>query len=292
MESKKLRNRISEKSPLVSLSRRHPFFLLEKSVIRKVEEDVRVFSQEGEGNFCLPVAAIGCLILGPGCSITSEAIRVINLRGCLLFHGGGSGFPIYSHSTQHRSPSNRVIQFKKSLDDGERLQLGKLLFEARARFIDYHSRCGVLRFPPVAVISNERDLLATEGAWAREAYKLLARKLKVKWTSKNHENQSKETSLTFLNHLCYSLADLVILYLGFDPNLGLIHGRTKGGGLCYDLADVIKPVLALELAFEAHSKAQDLSEVKSVFLDRVVETDAIGFMIKCLQGLFKTEARC
>ena len=133
-------------------------------------------------------------------------------------------------------------------------------------------------------------LLSKEGAWAREAYKSLAVQYNIPFIKRGKPFRGKKDPLTFLNFLSYSLADLTILHLGYDPNIGILHGRTKGGGLSYDLADVVKPVIALDLSFQAMKEGWSLTEIKKEFMKLVLEIDVLNFLLKTLSEIFKKDS--
>ncbi len=278
---------ISEKQILVPLSRRVPIFYTEYCKVVRRGSDVRVLSDRVENEFTIPVASIGCLVLGPGTSVTAEAMRIATARGCKILVAGGEASPLFLSSTQHRSPLSRIRQYSVVMDADKRLKSGKILFKYRSKFIE---QCGneiIPKFPDVYLEDSIEKLLSVEGAWAKRAYKTLAQKYNSKWDSKRVAND-KRHPIVFLNFLTYSIADIAILHLGYDPNVGVLHGRTKGGGLCYDLADIIKPVLALEGAFEAISFSYSLKEIKERFMSKVRELDVLDYLVEALNETFKS----
>lgn len=281
---------IDEVQPLIPLSRRVPFYYTEYSKIKRKNNDIRILKANLKEEYSIPVSGIGGLFLGPGTSITSESMRIISSRGCLIGVMGGNASPLYLCSTQHRSPLPRIRQHKVIFDESKRINAAKILFKRRAVFIKKFSYMGWLpQFP----FSKEEDtintLLSKEGAWAREAYKSLAIKYKVPYIKRGRPFRGKKDSLTFLNFLSYSLADLIILHLGYDPNIGVLHGRTKGGGLSYDLADVVKPVIALDLSFQAIKEGWDLMKMKNQFMKLVLEIDVLKYLLNTLNEIFKAD---
>ena len=280
---------IDEVQPLIPLSRRVPFYYIEYSKIKRKDNDIRVFKEGLKEEYSIPVCGIGGLFLGPGTSITSESMRIISSRGCLIGVMGGNAAPLYLCSTQHRSPLPRIRQHDVIFDEAKRIKAAKILFKRRSMFIKKYSSVKLLKFPSAEKRDTINTLLAKEGAWAREAYKLLAVDYDVPFVKRGKPYRGKKDPLTFLNFLSYSLADLTILHLGYDPNIGVLHGRTKGGGLSYDLADVVKPVVALELSFSAVKKGWSLTEIKNQFMKLVLEIDVLDYLVKTLSEVFKQE---
>ena len=51
------------------------------------------------------------------------------------------------------------------------------------------------------------------------------------------------------NYLCYGMAGAALWALGIPPHMSVFHGKTRAGGLVFDLADAFKDALVLPLAF-------------------------------------------
>ena len=280
---------IDEVQPLIPLSRRVPFYYTEYSKIKRKNNDIRILKANLKEEYSIPVCGIGGLFLGPGTSISSESMRIISSRGCLIGVMGGNSAPLYLCSTQHRSPLPRIRQHKIIFNEEKRINSAKILFKRREIFINKFSPVPLPKFPSYSETDTVNTLLSKEGAWARESYKFLSAQYNVPYVKRGKPFRGKKDPITFLNFLSYSLADLTILHLGYDPNIGVLHGRTKGGGLSYDLADVVKPVIALVLSFEAIKNEWNLTEIKSHFMNLVLEIDVLNYLLKTLTEVFKKD---
>lgn len=279
---------VNETNYLIPLSRRHPLFYVEHCKIVRKDNDVRIITQkfDEEMSHSLPVGNIGALLIGPGFSITTEAARIITSRGCLLSFTGGGLVPLFLISSQHRSPISRIRQYKISFNDESRLIAGKILFDRRRALIEKFKEFELPDFPDVSNILSIEQLNLTEAAWAKRAYRKLAKDFDIPWTNKDNEDKNHKNPITFLNFLSYSIADIAIYHLGYDPNIGILHGRTKGGGLAYDLADIIKPIVALVPSFVARYKSLKLAQIKSNFISDIIHYDLIDYLIKTLEMIF------
>jgi CRISPR-associated protein Cas1 len=285
LEKKRSYTQVDEKNPLIPLSRRVPIFYIEYSKLVRKGSDIRVLSENVEKEFTVPVGSLGALLLGPGSSITTEAARIASSRGCVINFVGGGASPLFLTSTQHRSPLPRIRQHKVVFDIEKRLKAAKKLFLKRKDFIQKYKFNQIPNFPDGKDSNTIEHLLSIEGQWAKQAYKNVARSFDIKWSGLNRDSDEKHP-IVFLNFLTYSIADIAIIHLGFDPNIGVLHGRTKGGGLCYDLADVIKPGLALIPAFTAIKYNYSLSEIKNNFMKDVREYDVIDYLVNTLTEIF------
>lgn len=281
---------IDEVQPLIPLSRRVPFYYIEYSKIKRKNNDIRVLKADLKEEYSIPVCGIGGLFLGPGTSITSESMKIISSRGCLIGVMGGNSTPLYLCSTQHRSPLPRIRQHKIVFNELKRINAAKILFKKRNLFIKKFSSVFLPQFPSCTEKDTINTLLSKEGAWAREAYKSLSLQYNIPFTKRGKPFRGKKDPLTFLNFLSYSLADLTILHLGYDPNIGVLHGRTKGGGLSYDIADIVKPIIALELSFQAVKEGWSLTEIKKQFMKLVLEIDVLNYLLKTLNEVFTKAA--
>lgn len=71
------------------------------------------------------------------------------------------------------------------------------------------------------------------------------------------------------NYLCYGMAGAALWALGIPPHMSVFHGKTRAGGLVFDLADSFKDALVLPLAFSL-AKRQDLQEAEQTFRARLI----------------------
>jgi CRISP-associated protein Cas1 len=267
---------------LISLSQRLPFYYAERCKIF-VKDDVLVVADAVDGIKSVPAAMVGALLLGPGCNITTEAARLAAENGMNIVFTGGGGVPAFSHIRYHRSATPLLKQFDIVSDPVKRLKAAKNLLAARAKVVQN----GTYDLPPLRVPSepeNLQSLLGFEAAWVKRAYHMHAKRLGVVWEGKRALNDKKHP-LILLNHFCYCIADVVIEHMGLNPNLGVLHGATRGGGFTYDLADILKPELALGPGLVA-SVREDLArpgKVKESFLSDVRRTDAFGLLVSVVE---------
>lgn len=283
--------KIDSQTKLVPLSRRLGFIYLEHAMVVVRNFSLVYFSKDSEAfnsgiGYPLPTSVIGGLILGPGCSLTTEGARVAAENGMDVYFSMGGGLPLRSAMIRRRSPSNRIKQYKNCLDPQKRLAAAKLLLERRSFVIEKHG-CGSI--PPLFIeksYESIEQLLGHEAAWGKKAYHSIAKDLKVKWPGK--KELAPENPLILLNHLSYQAADLVISHLGYDPDLGVIHGQTKGGGLVYDLADVWKPIIALYPGLLHMSTNENRPNIiRAEFLNKIMKFDVLGEMTKVLKEIFE-----
>lgn len=265
----------------VPFSIRLPFYYLERAVIGLRGGQCTAFSETSVET--LPVAAIAVLMLGPGCSISTEAAKTAALRGCVVCFSGGGGIPIFSNTVAYRSPKNKLAQAKLFLSPSCRLKAAKDLMASRARVITKWTSLPPFRLTDVENAKDLSSVMLAEARWAKSAYASCSKRFGPMHALKESK---KGTPLALLNHFLYSVAMGACLHMGYDPNLGVVHGENRGGGLVFDLADVWKPAVTLELAFICNAARHDTNKMKALFISRMRETRAAEGIEKCLKGIY------
>lgn len=276
-----------ENSPrLIYLSNRLPAIYIEYSKIIK-KADTLTIVYEGDGikpSFeSVPVAALSMILVGPGCSVSTEAVKIMTRNGCLIAFTGGGGMPLFSYTTSYRSPTKKLSQYKKLTDETERLRIGKLFFEKRAQLIEiYGGEIGVPLFNGFQEIESIQGLNSFEGGWTKNAYRQVSKKYGI-----NYEGKQKTLkSIALANHFVYSLAHATIVSLNLDPNVGIIHGQTRGGGLVFDLADIYKPVLTLKTALLGTAEGWEPGKIKNKIIQDAARLNILEDMCDFLGGIF------
>ncbi|MHC1939303.1 CRISPR-associated endonuclease Cas1 [Klebsiella pneumoniae] len=104
-----------------------------------------------------------------------------------------------------------------------------------------HRRFGITCRP----IDGLRSAVGVEGAQVRKIYAELARDQELTWTGRESGKKWQEISplnrtISMCNSALYNLTELAIIYTGYSPNHGFIHGARSGKPLVYDLADMVK----------------------------------------------------
>ena len=99
-------------------------------------------------------------------------------------------------------------------------------------------------------IENINKLLSHEAVVSKKTYN----KLKLQYNLNSFVRDKESTEgvngrLTLLNNALYTFCTAVIIAYGFHPSVGFIHGKTRRGGLSFDIADIFKYDLTLNPAF-------------------------------------------
>lgn len=298
-------------------SKRAHLYVLERA--RIVVRDGRVESidaaDERTRGFNIPIANTSFLLLGPGSSITQEAVRLLRGEGVCIGFCGAGGTPLLSAEDpypdlltpfdEYREPRFLHQWIEIWRDEAKRLAVAKHLFLARLERIEQgwiNLDFGVaIPAPPsgqalkslvrsIETSSSVTELLGHEENYTKKLYKSMSEQFRLgdftRQTRAGLPITDPNTLLDQGNYLAYGLASVVLWCLGIPPALAVFHGKTRRGALVFDLADVIKDGIILPMAFaSAHRAIQGEELSRKIFRDRCVQAfdDA-----KALDTLFAT----
>ncbi len=300
-------------------SKRAHLFVLERARVYCRDGRVEYVSDEGRDplGFNIPVANTMFLLLGPGCSITQEAVRLLRQEGVCIGFCGTGGTPLLSAqdpypdlllpADEYREPAflQRWISVWQS--EAARLAMAKILMRRR---IDYILACwaaidldGPVPMAPErdlekALASAEKagsttELLGIEGGLTKLLYKSAA--VTCGFSSFQRQQGSSKSPagdpnrlLDHGNYLAYGLASVVLWTLGLPASLSVLHGKTRRGGLVFDLADVVKDACVLPTAFNVAARMhrgdldKDDTEFRSTCLNVFRDRRAMDVMFEAI----------
>jgi CRISPR-associated protein Cas1 len=235
----------------------------------------------------IPVANLAAIVLGPGCSVTTEAIRRSAARGCTLIFTGGDGLSVFAHSAGFRDARRRVEQGAMHRSKVRRMRQARFLLAERNRMITESGDLPRIDATRIAEAKSVNELMLLEARWTRQICFILARKYNV---PREFDLRSTTSPLMLVNSFLYAMATSVIASLGLDPGLGFLHGVSRGGGLVFDIADVFKPLLGFELTFACIANGTTSpKQVKAEFLRQARRKRLQERMVKLLLTLFDEE---
>ena len=220
------------------------YIYIEHAVIEK--DHYSVVSITKNGRTPIPIAAMTTLLLGPGTSITHDAIKNIVDCGCTVVWCGENDMKFYaSGHGETRSASNLLKQAEMCMDPKLHLRVVRRMYELR--FGNTHLDNTTLQ-----------QLRGMEGARVRDTYRQMAERYGVEWRGRNYKSTSWDDSddinkaISYGNSLLYALCESAIVSLGYSPGLGFIH-TGKLLSFVYDIADLYKLDTVIPVAFSVLS---------------------------------------
>jgi CRISPR-associated protein Cas1 len=229
---------------LADLSRaedRISFLYLERSVIHR--DSNAITATDDRGVVHIPAASIGVLLLGPGTSVTHQAIALLADHGATAVWVGERGVRYYAHGRSLASSSRLLIAQAASVSHrNRRLAVARTMY--------------AMRFPGehTATLSMQQ-LRGKEGARVRRIYREHAQRTGMAWNQREYDkadfaggdpiNQALSAA-----HAClYGIVHAVIVAVGASPGLGFVHtGHERA--FVYDIADLYKAEITIPVAFD------------------------------------------
>ena len=271
-----------KRETLPQVKDRYPFIYLERGRLEIDDSSVKWIDSESS-IVRLPIALIQTILLGPGTSITHEAVKVIASANCTVCWVGEDSLLFYAVG---QSPTANTINMRKQIQLASNPK--KALLVARRMFMR--------RFPSVDVSTKTlQELKGMEGRRVRDLYQQKGEEYKVGWKGRSYVPGKFELGdltnkiLTSANAALYGLITSAVYSMGYSPHIGFIH---SGSPLpfVYDIADLYKDYITIDLAFKLtldmggeYNKHYVAEEFRSrVTESRLLET--IGSDIKLVLG--------
>jgi CRISPR-associated protein Cas1 len=203
----------------------------------------------------LPTAALACVLLGPGTSITQPALATLARHGTTVVCAGSGAVRAYSGIQPASLTTHWLeLQARAWASEEQRLAVATRL---------YLHRFGNA-VPPGASLAQLRGI---EGQRVKTLYKLLADKHRITRFRRNYDPDSWDSqdpvnlALSAANTCLYGIVHSAMLAMGCSPALGFIHSGTQHAFI-YDVADLYKADVTLPLAFELHDSARPEIDVR------------------------------
>lgn len=265
----------------------------------------------------IPIANTTTVLLGTGTSITQAAVRELAKAGVLLGFAGGGGTPLFSaneidvdvlwFSPQSEYRPTEYLQRWVSFwfDDDKRLAAAKTFQYARMELILKHwqgSRTlpkevfsiDMTVLPGLVEKSKQRieaaddhmTLLMEEARLTKQLFRLAASAVSYGSFTRAKRGAGTDPANRFLDHgnyLAYGLAATATWVLGLPHGLAILHGKTRRGGLVFDVADLVKDALILPQAFVSAVRGDEEQIFRQSCIETLTRHEALDHMISVLQ---------
>lgn len=235
-------------------------------IVRVHQDDTGVCAQitteqRGTELVYLPTAALSCVLLGPGTSITARALTTLARHGTTVVITGSGGVRTYAGMTPDSLSTTWLErQVRSWADDTERLAVATRMYE---------HRFGQGTVPPATTLTQLRGL---EGQRIKAFYRLLAQQHRIGRFKRAYDPQAWDTqdpvnlALSAANTCLYGIVHAALLAMGCSPALGFVHSGNQQA-FVYDIADLYKAELTIPLAFSLHATEQPEAQARRQFRD-------------------------
>jgi CRISP-associated protein Cas1 len=266
----------------------------------------------------IPIANTTTVLLGTGTSVTQAAVRELAKAGVMLGFCGGGGTPLFA-GTEHvlevawlpgqseYRPTEYLQHWTRFwFDDALRLGAAKAFQQARLARLRQHwssdTRREDRRFLPdlnqleealasasaqISIAPDSTSLLTIEARLSKTLYRLAAHATSYGEFTRAKRGDSADTANQFLDHgnyLAYGLAATATWVLGIPHGLAVLHGKTRRGGLVFDVADLVKDAIILPQAFVSAVRGHSEQEFRQACIATLTQSEALDFMIDTVKA--------
>nr|WP_279343435.1 type I-F CRISPR-associated endonuclease Cas1f [Variovorax terrae] len=266
----------------------------------------------------IPIANTTTVLLGTGTSVTQAAMRELAKAGVLVGFCGGGGTPLFtaneadievawfSPQSEYRPTEYLQHWVRFWFDDALRLTAAKAFQQARLERIQRQWMSRPLRDAGfsvdagmlhkaleastrnVAAAPDNTALLTEEARLTKHLFKLAAQATGYGEFTRAKRGTGADPANSFLDHgnyLAYGLGATATWVLGLPHGLAVLHGKTRRGGLVFDVADLVKDAHILPQAFVSAQRGDSEQEFRRACIESLTRGEALDFMIDTLQAV-------
>ena len=267
----------------------------------------------------IPIANTTTLLLGSGTSITQGAMRELAKAGVMVGFCGGGGTPLFtanevdfevawfSPQSEYRPTEYLQSWVRFWFDDALRLSAAKAIQQARLTRIAAHwannRRLAEAGFivprerlkaalessqHAIATAPSNTVLLTEEARLTKKLFKLACDATDYGEFTRAKAGSGSDPANRFLDHgnyLAYGLGATAAWVLGLPHGLAVLHGKTRRGGLVFDVADLVKDAVILPQAFVSAMRGDSEQEFRDKCSETLVQSESLDFMIDTLKAI-------
>lgn len=250
---------------------KYPFLYLERGRLEIDDSSIK-WIDSSNNVVPLPVATLNALLLGPGTTITHDAVRTAAAANCAVCWVGEDSLLFYAAGFLPTADTrNLKKQIELSADSTKSIEVARRMFARRFPDADLKDK-------------TLQEMMGMEGNRVRALYQTKAEQYQVGWKGRSFTPGKFQTSditnqiLTSTNAALYGILCSGVHSMGYSPHIGFIH---SGSPLpfVYDLADLYKAELCIDLAFHLTRELAgryDKHKVAAAFRQRVIEMDLLA----------------
>lgn len=241
---------------LPKVSNRMTFLYLEHCKLSCQDSAITIIDDRGITS--IPSGVISVLLLGPGTTISHEAMKLIGVTGVSVCWIGEHGVKYYAGGRPLTASSKLILKQAE-------------LVTHQRKHLEVVRKMYLLRFPNEDVSQlTLQQLRGREGSRIRKIYKKYSKKWNVKWDGRIYDHHDYtisdpvNTALSVGHSCLYGIAQAVISAIGCSTALGFVHVG-KELSFVYDIADLYKADITIPIAFEVASQApNNFEELESI----------------------------
>ncbi len=210
----------------------------------------------------IPHQTVSMILLGPGSSVTHDALRLLARHGTLMAAVGEDGVRCYTAPALLPDRSD-IARRQAELwgNPRRRISVARHMYALRLGEILPHRDLDTLR--------------GIEGARVKATYQLMAQRYGIQWKGRHYDRANPNaTDLPnqAINHAATAVeaaAAIAVQAVAAIPQLGFIH-EDSGQSFILDIADLFRDTITLQIAFTVAKRA----ETNTQTIDRLIRREA------------------
>ena len=198
------------------------------------------------GRYTIPFQGVSMILLGPGSTVSHDALRLLARHGTALAAVGVDGVRMYTAPplVSGRSGLARA-QARCWADENVRLDIARRMYAWRLGEVFPHHSIAALR--------------GMEGARMRETYRLIAQQVGIEWRGRRYDRlwpgaaDLPNQALNNASSAVEAAAAVAVAATATIPQLGFIH-EDPSQSFVLDIADLFRDSVLIPAAFRAANR--------------------------------------
>ena len=241
------------------------------------------------GHYAIPFQSVSMILLGPGSTVSHDALRLLARHGTALVAVGEDGVRCYTAPPLIADRSGLARQQARAWANMKvRLPVARRMYAWRLGEMLPHRDIAVLR--------------GIEGARMKETYRLVAMKIGIEWRGRRYdrtqplENDLPNQALNHASSAVEAAAAIAVAATATIPQLGFIH-EDPGQSFVLDIADLYRDIVTIPCAFRAAKRVAERTEenieraTRRLTGQELVREQVIPAMIDRIKSLFSDSSK-
>ncbi len=253
-----LRGRLGLETARIPHADRHGLLWLSRGALTVRDGTLRFERQVGSegdnsleaGEYGIPFQTLSMILLGPGSTVSHDALRLMARHGTALVAVGEDGVRCYTAPPLLPDTSDLARRQMRAWGDphGSRITIARKMYALRLGEVLPHRSIEALR--------------GMEGARMRRTYQNLAQRYGIQWRARRYDRTEPmwaDIPNQAINHASVaviSAAVIAVTAVGAIPQLGFIHEHS-GDAFALDVADLFRDTILIPAAFKSARAVQD-----------------------------------
>ena len=253
-----LKGRLGLETARIPHADRHGLLWLSRGALMVRDGTLRFQRQDGPdeasplegGEYGIPFQTLSMILLGPGSTVSHDALRLMGRHGTALVAVGEDGVRCYTAPPLMPDTSDIARRQMRAWGDpeGSRITIARKMYALRLGEVLPHQSLSALR--------------GIEGARAKRTYQILAQRYGITWRGRRYDRSNPlaaDIPNQAINHASVavtSAAVIAVTSVGAIPQLGFIHEHS-GDAFALDIADLFRDTVLLPAALKSARAATD-----------------------------------